>query len=399
MLLFWRIRYLDTGDKQFKDRDLWLDADELDPATKAAVELCHSTTEASNDRGILRYRHLFKEQEHTPAELEEMYRCCGEMSFMSIHDYFEDENGKELTGTEIARILTGSPTAFIPPAGAKQHDIDYMLADKPPMPLEELSLTNEQLTLFGYFARDLREMSESAFMKDGPGTLSGTVGSDPALETAVTDEEIRSFVTIFRRLYMQKEEFNFVKAATAASEILDAHPLGKWIKGAASEYEATLSEKPHFVPFLQGGTCSFSHKRLIDVFLYTRYVHQPKVGSMRQFRECLAAVDNRRGLLTWLFLTSLQTCSLRMTGPGRVIAGLYNRYCEHHGVTPDILESVASDNPGIGSREKRQARIERVLSEKSEELARAIWESKGRPAGGHSQFLSEARDQLERTLE
>jgi hypothetical protein len=25
MLLFWRIRYLDTRDKAFKDRDLWLD--------------------------------------------------------------------------------------------------------------------------------------------------------------------------------------------------------------------------------------------------------------------------------------------------------------------------------------------------------------------------------------
>jgi hypothetical protein len=399
MLLFWRIRYLDTTDRQFKDRDLWLNTDDLDPMTKAEVELCQSTREASNDRGMLRYKHLFEEKNYTPAKLNELLKRCGAMSGVSIYDYFEDENGRELTGTEVARIVTASPTAFMVPPGAKQHDIDYMLADKPPIRLEELSLTNEQLTLLGYFARDLREMSESAFMKDGPGVLMGTVGGDPALETAVSDEEIRSFVTIFRRLYMQGEEFNFVKAATAASEILDAHPLGKWIKGAASEYESTLDESPHLVPFLRGGTCPFTHKRLIDVFLYTRYAHQPDVRRIRQFHECLEAVSNRRGVLTWLFLASLQTCSLRMTGPGRVIAGLYNRYCEHHGVTPDILESVASENPGIGTREKRQARIERLLGEKAEELARAIWEDKGRPDGGYSQFLDEAKDQLRATLE
>ncbi len=37
MLIFWRIRYLDRTDKQFKDRDLFLDTMLLPPATKAAV--------------------------------------------------------------------------------------------------------------------------------------------------------------------------------------------------------------------------------------------------------------------------------------------------------------------------------------------------------------------------
>src|SRR5688572_26024005 len=38
MILFWRIRYLDTHDQEFKDRDLWLDTDDLDSLTRAAVE-------------------------------------------------------------------------------------------------------------------------------------------------------------------------------------------------------------------------------------------------------------------------------------------------------------------------------------------------------------------------
>lgn len=399
MLLFWRIRYLDTVNKEFKDRDLWLDTEELDPVSKAAVELCHATRESSGDRGMLRYRHLFREEVHDTTDLEELCLRCGAMSGVCIHDYFEDESGRGLTSSEVARTSTGSPTAFMVPPGAKQHDIDYLLSEKAPVAISEISLSNEQLTLFGYFTRDFREMSESTFMKEGPGTLHGTIGSDPALETAVSDDEIRSFVTIFRRLYMQGEDFSFLKAATAASVILDEHPLGKWIKGAAEEYEATLDERPTFVPFLQGGASPFSRKRVIDVFLYTRYAHQPSVQRVRQFQECLQAVGGRRGMLTWLFLVSLWECSLRIASPGRVIVGLYEQYCEHHGVRPQILESVLNDNPGIGTREKKQARIERVLSEKADELARAIWDSEGRPPGGPSQFLAKAREQLQATLE
>jgi hypothetical protein len=37
MILFWRVRYLDYQEKNFKDRDLWLDTAILDSVTKAAV--------------------------------------------------------------------------------------------------------------------------------------------------------------------------------------------------------------------------------------------------------------------------------------------------------------------------------------------------------------------------
>ena len=38
MLLFWRIKYLDSRDRQFKDRDLTLDTTTLDAVDRAAIE-------------------------------------------------------------------------------------------------------------------------------------------------------------------------------------------------------------------------------------------------------------------------------------------------------------------------------------------------------------------------
>jgi hypothetical protein len=42
MLLFWRIRYFDSRDRQFKDRDLWLVTEELDPVKRSAIEAVHA---------------------------------------------------------------------------------------------------------------------------------------------------------------------------------------------------------------------------------------------------------------------------------------------------------------------------------------------------------------------
>ncbi|MCE9589370.1 MAG: hypothetical protein K8S99_02470 [Planctomycetes bacterium] len=74
MLIFWRIRYLDTRDKEFKDRDLWLLTDELDAITKAAVETCRELSKSGGDREMLKYRKLFKEVHKSPEEIEEMLR-------------------------------------------------------------------------------------------------------------------------------------------------------------------------------------------------------------------------------------------------------------------------------------------------------------------------------------
>jgi hypothetical protein len=177
MMLFWKIRYLDRADKVFKDRYLYLHTRTLDPVTCAAVELVAENRSSRTQREILKYRHLFVEQELSAvhANQNDWDRLIG----VGPSEYFEDETGKEFTHDDMARIITGSSTARAIPPGAKQHDIDFMLAEPKPIPLADVSLTSDELRLLGYFVRDLEEMQGSAFMKDGPGTLTASRRSPP----------------------------------------------------------------------------------------------------------------------------------------------------------------------------------------------------------------------------
>jgi hypothetical protein len=76
MLLFWRIRYLDSRDKQYKDRDLWLDTDSLDAVAKTAIEAIHEMGGLWHGRAILRFRNLFREENYTKEELDDRNISC-----------------------------------------------------------------------------------------------------------------------------------------------------------------------------------------------------------------------------------------------------------------------------------------------------------------------------------
>jgi hypothetical protein len=234
----------------------------------------------------------------------------------------------------------------------------------------------------------------SALFRDGPGTLSGVGGGGLTLQTAVTDDEIRSFVTIFRRLYMQNERANFVKAVAVFAAALDRYALADWVKGIAGEYQAEMDRQPDYVPFFGRKNWPFSRKRLIDVFLYTQYFHQPGARHSGRFEKCLRAVGGNRDLLTWLFLRELWQCGLQMGNAGRIIADFYERYCQYHKIANTVLDSISRESQGIGTLETKEARRERILTEKAEELAKAMWENEGRPEGGAEQFRGVALEAL-----
>jgi hypothetical protein len=260
--------------------------------------------------------------------------------------------------------------------------------------------------MLAYFLRDLRELSESAFMKDGPGTLRMgsspmlTADSSPLLETAVTDDEIRSFVTIFRRLYLKgKREFaDFLKVCPIVVRALAGHPVGDWVSGAAMEYQRDLETRPSTLPQLSD-LCGFSTEHLVDVFLYTRFIHQPNADRERHFKECLAQLHGKHDVLTWLFLTEIRRLSSEIKSVGQVIERWFNCYCEHHGIKPDIVGTLVDDHPGLGVIEKQEDKRNRLFDEKAEQLARAMWEASGQPAGGPADFLIDARSRLASQVE
>jgi len=393
MLLSWRIRYLDARDKKFGDRDLWLDTSTLDPATKAAVEMCEAISSSGERHGMLRHRRLFKEDRLSPAEFHELAIRCGQLSSFCIPDYLEDEHGKALDPNQLAAILTGNPDAVSLPAGAKQHDIEFVLSNKRPIPIDQISFSQEKLDVLGYFQRDLKEMLASAFFKEGPGTLASSATGAWDVRTAVSDEEIRSFVTIFRRMYMKKEPANFADAMNVFADAASGYPLADWVKGAVAEYAKELTEPPDVLP-VGGSSVTFSRKRLIDVFLYTQYAHQPDSKRARQYQECLAEVGGRTGLLTWMFLTEMWHSAIHIRNCGMVVVGFYDQYCAHQNVAGSVLASVSDNNPGIGALEKKSARQQRIRREKLEELAEALWRERGCPPCGVAGFLGQAEADL-----
>lgn len=399
MFLFWRIRYLDTTDREFKDRDLWLDTETLDDVTKAAVEARTELKAYGGHREMLKYRHLFQ-PEDSIAVMQRRAEVSGHIASVFVHNYFEDENGTELSRKQMAVALTGSESAVMLPLGAQKHDIEYILAKKSPIDISVISLSREDLKILGYFTRDLKELRSSTFFKEGPGTLSGisVPGTPTALSTAVNDEEIRSFVTIFRRIYMATELANLANAAAVFKAALAGHPASQWIAAGAAEFAASLDKPPELVPFTGGHKPKFTVKRLIDVFLYTQYAHQPDEDRLRQFRTCLQEVGNDRAILTYLFSSELWSLSIQILNVGQYIANLFDNYCEHRNVACDVVLSPGDVHSGIGSLEKGHQREDRVVRERAEKLAAAMWKKAGEPPGGPHLFFPDALKRLREAM-
>jgi hypothetical protein len=407
MLIFWRIRYLDRTDRQIKNRDLFLRTSTLDAVTRAAVELFMETKTNRTERDVFKFRHLFCEGERE--SIDALMKAGDKMEGITLTSYLEDENGIELTGRELGQILTGNPDCELLPAPLEQHDLEYRRAPQVPVPLKDVTLSKEQMKILGYFCRDLQELVKSSFFKEQrPATLRSG-GNLPmgksVVETAATDEEIRSAVTIFRRLYMANEPANFVKAAKVFSAALNNHPLAKWVEGESHSYEAKLDIGPTFAPPGLTDQCTFSKRLLIDVFLYTQYAHQPddfhkkpNQQRERQFANCLNEVGGQHSVLTWLFLGELWFTAHAIHCAGRVIAGWFDQYCRHHQLTPDILRSLLHEHPGLGIIEKEADKSDRLFREKVEQLAAALCEQSGSPPGDSGRFLHQAHDQLKKAL-
>ncbi len=406
MLIYWNIRYVDRSEKKLKDRRLFLDTNSLPPATKVAVELTIETKTHRTEREVLKHRSLFKEESIDKINKDEIDNS-EPMHAFALSNYFENEKGEEIDQSELHTILTGNPNSICIASGTPWYQIELICAERKPIPIADVLLTDEENRLMGYFVRDFQELSDSSFLKEGPGSitilesLSSPDGRDPILKTAVTDEEIRSFVMIFRRLYMtgHHDPASFSKIIPIFKKAMYGHSYYEWCDGVSDEYKSHLDSAPDIMPYQPSTPLSFTSKRLIDVFIYTQYAHQPSVQSQRQFNECLNEVHGKRNLLTYMFLNELLLCSLNIKNAGQIIATWFQRYCECHDLTPDILNSLRHENPGLGKAEKEEDKKARLFREKSNELAMELWEKSGCPEGGPIKYLSMARQKLTNALE
>jgi len=395
MILLWKIGYLDSEEKELNEREVLLDTERLDATTRAAVEFCAESSNGTGRLGMIGFRGLFVDTQ----ELRVQWEKCGEFKSLVIDGYYEDEDGRQLTSRQIATLLTGSPRAVLLPLGAKQHYVDYVLADKRPIDLAAAKLAPNEVEVLTYFARDFQELLSTAFYQEGPGTLSYDEERRSSIQTAVNEEELRSFMMVFRRLYMKNEPAGFVQAAGLYCRTLSGYAVADYVGGELAEYEELLRACPDHVPgFISTNKSVLKNKVLMDVYLNTRFAHQPNSRRVRQYRDCLAAANSDKALLVWLALSAFWKAALRMGCTGRLIGDFIVRYCDVHGCQSVILDSVVKEQPGIGTLEKRQARVDRLMLERVRELARSLWVERGSPAGGPDVFLAEAEAGLKSVL-
>jgi hypothetical protein len=164
MLIFWKVRFFDKQTRTFGDRSLLLNTQTLDPPTRAAIEFLAESGTRESQRELIRLRQLFIEQDWQTA-LHEQIAGGSTPRFVHPRDYLEDEQGKEISLQQLGPLLTGDPDAMLVPSGAQPHDIELMKAERVPIPLQSVTLTADELRILAYFARDFRELDESAFRK------------------------------------------------------------------------------------------------------------------------------------------------------------------------------------------------------------------------------------------
>ena len=90
---------------------------------------------------------------------------------------------------------------------------------------------------------------------------------------------------------MEKEPGNYLKACDTFVRHFPNKRMTDWVSTEKQLYEQFLSTPASLFP----GTTppwSFNNKRLVDIFLYTKFVHQPKDDRVKQFAKCLQDVGN-----------------------------------------------------------------------------------------------------------
>lgn len=396
MLVIWKVRVLKRSDRKFKDLSLVLETSELSAVKKARVELYLNQRTSSFDRGILSFREWFEEREITelPPEIFQ-----GDGKIITVTEYFEDESGEEISFQEMGQVVTGDPNTQIFPSCYRSHDIVLSLSNPEPVPIDEISLSSRELKLLAYFVRDYSALLECAFVKENPGSLHATslststeIDPSPTLTTATSNDEIHSAVMIFRRLYMEKETADFLKAANVFIKALGSHPIAKWVKSERKEYTKKMTMPVSSMPF--DPPVSFTRRQLIDAFLYTQYAHQPKPKMEPIYQDCLAQLQERKSMLMFLFLTELHSCCLQICNAGNQIAKLFSSYCERNGIDVEIVPLAKDCNPMIGSMEKSVDRNFRLHREQVERLANDLWIEDGRPSKGAASFIETAEQHL-----
>jgi len=390
MRIHWTVRCFNRKAKESFDRHLFLDTDtdSLDAVTRSRVELCIEQR-STHERQVLKYRHFFKEAKPLSPEADiPSKRFC----VICVRDYFEDEDGQEISLTQIVRIREGNDNLVVFPSHYRPHDIVLSLSENSPVPenpQDHVNLGQEEIDALAYFVKDVVELKGNAFYSSPP-TLT-SVGGVYSIRT-ISVEHIVAFMTIFRRLYMQGERGNYMNACPIYAHRYLNKRLTTWITAERRLYNKFLAAKAT-LPIMLGGEKSFTNRTLIDTMLTVRFAHQPKDDLQHEYETCLReAGDGRR--LEWMFYTIAGEAALYYSRAHSVISNELEWYLRVTGKRPTFDFAPYRNESGRGEQPTaEQAREERVRRQ-AEKLGGELWEEAGRPERQLERFVKEAQDRL-----
>jgi hypothetical protein len=388
MITQWSVQCFSRADKTFFNKQLALDTASLDPITRSRVEMCLEDR-TSQEREILKYRHLFTEGRLSLAGNEvrhDAYHSFG------ILDYIEDEDGKEITRTECARIQSGNDNVVAIPRGFRPHDIElYFLSHNSPVPdkpEDRIHLSQADIDTLAYFIKDVAELKENAFYSTSP-VLHAVAGVYTISTLPV--EHIVSFLTIFRRLYMTKERGNYNNACAVYARHYLNKRLTNWVTAERRLYNKFLAAKTKVI--FANGEKSFTNRVLIDTMLTMRFAHQPKDDLRQQYEICLReAGDLLR--LEFMFYRVIQEAAFYYTRAYGFISNELDWYLKRTGRSPTFDFAPYRNEMGRGEQLTAEERREESLRRHAEKAGRELWEQAGCPEGQLKRFIREAEERL-----
>jgi hypothetical protein len=387
MIIEWSVQCFSRTNKNFFDRYLVLDTASLDPITRSRVEM-YLEHRSSQEREILKFRHLFKEREVPSSE--------GKLRHDSYHsfailDYIEDEDGKEITLTECARIQTGNKNIVAFPSHYRPHDIVLDLSPNSPVPenpQDHIDLSQVDIDTLAYFVKDVAELKENAFYSTQP--VLRAVGGVYTIST-IAVEHIVSFLTIFRRLYMQKERGNYNNACAVYARHYLNKRLTNWVTAERRLYNKFLAAKTRVI--FANGEKSFTNRVLIDTMLTVRFAHQPKDDLRHQYDTCLReAGDLPR--LEWMFYHVVQEAAFYYSRAHGFISNEIGWYLKRTGKSPTFDFAPYRNELGRGEQLTAEQTREDTLQRHAEKAGREVWEQAGSPEGQLERFIREAEERL-----
>lgn len=403
MIFFWKIRYFDRGDKEFKDRCLYLDPETIPIQDLACIEFLSETRKHNWDRKILKFRHLFREVSKNERKKLWHKHCSSGIETILLDDYVEDEDGNVIALQEALRIKYGNPNLVLVPQGMSKHLFKYLNAPDPAFDISQITLSEKEIDAFLAFSRDYNELKDSTFRKDFSSLSLHVENEIYDIRSSFTDEDIRAFVAIFRRLYKANDNDpgHYENVCKVYQEKIQ-HPSARYLEVECNKFqslkESTLEKSPDNSVLLSpirelisfGQINELSVEKFLDTIIYTRYLHQPKKSRKELYQTILNSIkkEEKEDILNWIFLSLMNSLSLHIINTGGMLEYAINRYLETKNTEMAHIPQMTS--LGIGKKESYEEKKKRIVDKKITELSEALWKQDGNPACGLSGYKKQA---------